>query len=463
MRPLEFNFFLDVTFKKGTNVTEVKAKRTEGKNVDSHYNPNATAIYLGCTVNGTFVKANIGFKIKPAEWDFDSQKPLRKFENYLQLSAYVSKIKSKAESEYLLLLTNESKVNPSAIKELLMKAIRLDKPVIARKTFWEVYAEFEADKKMNTKSSTMEKYNATKKALVAFEKKNYRLAFDEINMKFYDDFRTFSALNLGHLNNTISKSLRNIKTFLAWATDHPNKYNTVMEYKRFKGDNDQPEVIFLTSNELERFRKHDTGVNEGLSLSKDKFVFQCYTGQRIGDILKLKKQDIRTTENGLEWVLYQQKGNKKYPIQIPILEAAEEILNRHRNIKDGYDTVFKRQDKITHLDNIKAIAKAVGIDTPTPKVNYRLKKRVEVTKPKHDFIGTHTARKTFISICLEKGIRPEQIMTISGHTSVKQMLPYIGTDKNKFVNDLKEKWNKNETNHPNEDKGDQPTISPDNN
>ena len=452
MKSVNFYFVLDVTFKSGIDIQDAKQKRKAGKNIDSLYNPDPTSIYLACSVHGTYVKVNSLFKIKPAEWDFDSQRPLRKHDNYLQLNAFMSKIKSKAEGEYLQLLTNESPINPSTIRSVMEKAIGFDKATSTKLTFWQIFEEFLVDKARNTKSSTMEKYNSTKSALEKFEKKNYRLSFEKMDMQFYEDFKTFSALTLKHVNNTISKSLRNIKTFLGWASDHPKQYNRLNDYKRFRGDNDQPEVIFLTEKELERFRNHDTGSNRGLSLSKDKYVFQCYTGQRIGDILRLKKQDIRPTGNGsdLHWVLYQQKGNKRHPIFIPLLDVAKEIYERQTLEKDDDDLVFHGQNKDTHIKNIRDIAKEVGIDTTISKVNYRIKKRIEVTKNKYDLIGTHTARKTFISICLEKGIRPEQIMAISGHTSVKQMAPYMGLDKTRLSNDLKEKWNKNGNEHSTE-------------
>ena len=76
-------------------------------------------------------------------------------------------------------------------------------------------------------------------------------------------------------------------------------------------------------------------------------------------------------------------------------------------------------------------------------MNYSGRKRIQKTLPKYNLIGTHTARKTFISLSLQKGMRPEQLIAITGHTSVKQMSPYIGNDKNKLSSDLKEKWNKN--------------------
>ena len=271
-------------------------------------------------------------------------------------------------------------------------------------------------------------------------------------MQFYNDFKTYSTEKLKHLNNTVSKNLRNIKTFLAWAEIHPKRYNTNSDYKRFKGENDDPEPLYLNESELEKFKNYDASFSTSQQKSKDIFIFQCHTGQRIGDLLNLRKQDIRLIEDGpaKEWVLYQQKGNKKYPIYIPILDAAEEILEKYcKGIQDS-DLVFPGQSNVMLNKNIKKIAKAGKIDTIITKVNYCGKKRIQLTQPKHKFIGTHTARKTFISLSLQWGIRPEQLKAITGHTSVKQMTPYIGNDKTQLTSDLKEKWNKNANEHSTE-------------
>ena len=445
MRKIEFYILLDSTFRKGIDIIDAKRKRKAGKNIDSAYNPDTTAIYLACSVNSTFIKVNTGWKIKPAEWNFNLQAPLKKYQNHLELNIFLQKTKLKVERDYLILLINDSPIDVSIIKEIMVRASGGIATNSDKITFWHVFDEFLREKTKGTKAATITKYYSTKKSLIGFEKEHYPLSFDKMTMGFYLDYKTFCAETLQHLNNTISKNLRNIKTFLGWAEVHPNKYITINDYKRFKGETDEPEPIYLNESELERFENFDAQKSISQQKSRDVFVFQCYTGQRIGDVLNMKKQDIRIIDDGpaKEWVLYQQKGNKKYPVYIPILDKAEEILNRYCNDKKDNDLVFSGQCIVMLNKNIKKIAKAVNIDTIITKVNYSGRKRIQKTRPKYNLIGTHTARKTFISLSLQKGMRPEQLIVITGHTSVKQMSPYIGNDKNKLSSDLKEKWNKN--------------------
>ena len=45
------------------------------------------------------------------------------------------------------------------------------------------------------------------------------------------------------------------------------------------------------------------------------------------------------------------------------------------------------------------------------------------TRPKYELIGTHTARRTFVTLALEGGMRLETLMGITGHKDYK-MLPW---------------------------------------
>ncbi len=63
------------------------------------------------------------------------------------------------------------------------------------------------------------------------------------------------------------------------------------------------------------------------------------------------------------------------------------------------------------------IGKLAKIDAPTQKISYVGEKRIEKTVPKYEFITTHIARKTFVTLSIENGILPDVIMKITGHKS----------------------------------------------
>lgn len=49
----------------------------------------------------------------------------------------------------------------------------------------------------------------------------------------------------------------------------------------------------------------------------------------------------------------------------------------------------------------------------------------EAIESKYQFISTHSARRTFVTLSLEKGMRPETVLEITGHKEYKTLKKYI--------------------------------------
>ncbi len=74
---------------------------------------------------------------------------------------------------------------------------------------------------------------------------------------------------------------------------------------------------------------------------------------------------------------------------------------------------------------MKTLGKKVKINHFVSIQRYRGASRIDKKIPKYELITTHTARRTFITLSLEKGIRPEVVMSITGHKDFKSFSAYI--------------------------------------
>ena len=74
---------------------------------------------------------------------------------------------------------------------------------------------------------------------------------------------------------------------------------------------------------------------------------------------------------------------------------------------------------------LKDIGEICEVNTIITKTHYEGTKRIEESKPKYEFITSHTGRKTFICLALSMGIPPTTVMAWSGHESYEDMKPYI--------------------------------------
>ncbi|MGI4751272.1 MAG: hypothetical protein ACRYFB_11610 [Janthinobacterium lividum] len=107
---------------------------------------------------------------------------------------------------------------------------------------------------------------------------------------------------------------------------------------------------------------------------------------------------------------------------------AKEILNRNGGSLPKMASNQKTNDYLKELGELAEINEMVHI------VKYRGVEKVEFLEPKYKFICTHTARRTFVTLCLEKGMRPETVMSITGHKDYKTFKKYIKlTDKVKMI------------------------------
>ena len=86
----------------------------------------------------------------------------------------------------------------------------------------------------------------------------------------------------------------------------------------------------------------------------------------------------------------------------------------------------KTPDTATRTRLIKLICRHAGIDTLITQAKRIGGSVVEVTQPKWYYVGTHTARRSFICNLLAAGVSSDIIMSMTGHRSYTSMRPYIG-------------------------------------
>lgn len=275
---------------------------------------------------------------------------------------------------------------------------------------------------------TIQKYNTLKSHLLQFQsKKVYNLSFEKIDIRFNELFTAFCITDLNLVNNSIAKYIKTLKTFLHWATDRG--YNKSLSFVKFKAKERDADIIYLTEDELFTLYNKDLSKNIALDKVRDTFCFGCFTGLRYSDITRVTKENVK----GGEINFISEKTTEK--LSIPLNEYSEAILKKY-----NYSLpVISNQKTNEHL---KELGKLAELDEPIMITRFKGAEEIQVTKPKYEFIGTHTARRTFVTLSLEKGMRPEIVMSITGHKEYNTFKKYIKiTNKVKNI-DMKRIWNK---------------------
>ena len=374
------------------------------------------------------IEFTTGYRIDAAKWDTDKQRVRNGCTNKLKQSASeinasllgyyteVQEIFKKFEVEEIM-------PTPEQIKEAFNALHKPIEEVKQRKStpnaFYKAFDEFVRDcgRQNDWTDSTYEKFAAVKNHLLNFRD---GLTFDFFDEKGLNDYVTYLRDVKEMRNSTIGKQLSFLKWFLRWAFKKGLHQNNAYDSYKPKLKSTQKKIIFLTWDELNRFREFKIPSNkQALERVRDVFLFQCFTGLRYSDVFNLRRSDI--------------KGDH---IEVTTVKTSDSLiieLNNHsKAILDKYKDVPFENDKVLPVitnqkmnDYLKELAELAGIDEPIRQTYYKGNERIDDVTPKYALLGTHAGRRTFICNALALGIPPQVVMKWTGHSDYKAMKPYI--------------------------------------
>jgi len=70
----------------------------------------------------------------------------------------------------------------------------------------------------------------------------------------------------------------------------------------------------------------------------------------------------------------------------------------------------------------------IWISTNTVSASDWRSEKTREVHPKDELLTSHVARRTFVTMCLRKGMSPEDIRAVTGHTTTDMMMTYVKFD-----------------------------------
>ena len=168
-------------------------------------------------------------------------------------------------------------------------------------------------------------YKLTLNHLIRYEsKRGKKLSFDEINLKFYDDFIKYLQFDRNLVDNSIGAAFKPIKTFLNYLSENTD-LKVSQDMRKFKvfRDNDPPTFAF-EENEIEAIEKLDLK-DENLIITRDLLFVQLHTVQRVSDLFQFSKEHIDNKNRTIK--ITQMKT--KEPDLLPLSQKTQEIFKRY--------------------------------------------------------------------------------------------------------------------------------------
>ena len=265
------------------------------------------------------------------------------------------------------------------------------------------------ENKTKFKIETWFGYKSQISKMLKFKKE---ILFSDINERFINDYRQYMLNTLSNNENTASKSLRVLRTFVnismrfGYIKTNPFQYTSI---KKVDGKRD-----FLSIEELNKLTDYYSKDNFTQSIEKDilgYFLFACYTGLRYSDLKTFSADSI--IDNSIHLRMHK----TGYLVNIPLSKKAKKFI------------------PVTPFNNTCVFRIYCN------KVTNRVLKKIGIELELNKKLTCHVARHTFATVSISLGIPIEVVSKLLGHTSIRTTQVYA-----KIVDTVKikemQKWDK---------------------
>lgn len=296
--------------------------------------------------------------------------------------------------------------------------------------------------------------------------------FEEIDKAFADSFVIYLE-NLGLMLTTVNKQITCFRKLCnAAAEDSKNKSLTSVRvwHERTVKDKEKRAEIALSDEEINAL--YDMKLDGIREKVRDIWVLGYFSAQRVSDYTKLTKDNFSETKNGVTVItLTQQKTGsdvlvpvldkrvfdicKKYRYRFPKLDKRDinryikEVLSdlsesvpslrelyrtqlsmKEREKEEGFIRMEKRikAGEKLHGEELKYYKrmKAYAFTHESGKGLWKRDNAGFVVKYKWELVSSHTSRRSAVTSLYETNLlNPKEIMSISGHKTLKNFEGYI--------------------------------------
>lgn len=424
----------------------LEQRRENPKDKESPLLTTNLPINVDITFNGMRIFYFSGYRIDADKWVDKIVDGIRiqqvkknnfnlKGESASEINARLRRIRIAVENVFSRLEVNGVPPTKNNVRDELKK--ELDEETMSRKTMVEYYQILvdlrekelrETPNRAQWKKGTLTKHKTMIRHLLDFKRQLY---FEDVTEELLTKFESH-LIGKGLSNSYVHKSMKDIKTFLNWATQMG--YNRVLTYQnyqqKFKAESTitNTNLFALTKEELDTLQRLEIK-RPALDRTRDMFLFSCFSSLRFSDVQKLEWEDII---NG-HIDIVTQKTNQHIPI--PMNKTLKRIVAKYSNI--GQKRIFPGISNQKYNDQLKELGKIAGFNEEWVRVKQCGNVVTKEKSPKYEFMSSHVARRTFVTYALRSGWNPEVIRAITGHTTSKMMMNYVKMDmdaKQEFMN-----------------------------
>jgi integrase len=347
-----------------------------------------------------------GFYLPPSDWNISRQKVKGEKAIAKQVNSWIDFANAKLGDLFREAMQKQEVHLPTLLNHLFAKPV--DDPTLLE-TIIEHNVSMLERVGNDYSHSTYEKYVFTYNKVQSFIQHYYKrkdLYLRDLTTKFIMEFDHYLRVVDKNQHNTAVKYCINLKKVINLAVLQGKIANS--PFNNFKTIYKDTPQVYLEGHEVQLIEKARLCKNN-LLLTRDLFLFQCFTGLAYADLINLKITDITLDAQNRSWIV---KPRQKSGIvsTIPLLGPAQSLIQKYSagNISTG--TIFPYYSIQKYNQYLGEIGDLIG-----------LKKK----------LSSHAGRRTFGNIALSRGVSINVISKILGHsnTIITQRIYAITTQK----------------------------------
>ncbi|HEX8350039.1 MAG TPA: site-specific integrase [Hymenobacter sp.] len=373
-----------------------------------------TPIFAFLSFDGQRIKVYSGLLILPKKWNKGDQRgQLRGFPENGELNDALDLLEKRLLACYSQHRAQGKLPTIATVRTTALPVLEESEPIPEpAPSFWHQFDAWIALTRSKGKMRTAQTYVTAVKHLREFEAfTGYAVDFDTITPSFGDRYTDYLLNEADLTDNTINKQVDCLKRFLRYAVERG--FTDTTKFERLTWKRKDPDIMTLTAEEVGAIEELDLTEHVRLDNARSLFLLACYTGLRYSDLVSIRKEHLRCATLRLTTL------KTCETVTIPLQACAQELITRY--LAGGIRPISNQKLN----DYLKEVGQLAGIDSPIEVIRYRGGERVSRTVSKWKKLGCHTGRRTFVTLSLERGLRPEVVMKITGHRDWKSFKRYI--------------------------------------
>lgn len=375
------NLFLNANLKEFHNAKNNFASMRHSFFLKDYKSKNGTSqIYLNLYIHKQRKKVPVEIFVQKKDWNQAKQEVNKSCKNAIDYNLILRDIEAKINKiEIQFRLSNEVLTVDKCVELLKRPDLTVD---------FISFIEYELSLK-SMEENSIKNHKAVLKKLKEYKS---TILFPDVNEVFISKYRQYLSKKLGNQEVTIDSNIKVLKHYISLAKKRGLIVNIDIERIRIKQHRSHRTNLSIA--EVEKMKEYyfSSFIKDSHKKTLGYFLFNCMTGLRINDLLKLKREDF--TEDYFNF--WNQKSKKQQILMTN--ETCKKILAHD-------ETLFV--DKITPKtinETIKEIAAFLGI-----------KKKVTC----------HIARHTFATNYLRKGGKVQDLQVLLAHSDIKTTMIYV--------------------------------------